>query len=335
MRRNILLMAIQLLILLLANCTLPATSSMPQPGLTIFEPVDGAVYQVNDMVQVRSQITSEDGAGQIDLIVNGELVRSDKPSPAINEGSLLQPWQPLQAGTYTLQIQLMSVSGAKMNSQSVTVQVKDSNETPAPSPITPVASLMPPSISMPVSTITFTPTSSAPMATAFQDANCRFGPGQAYNIIDALLNGESASIVGRNAETTWWVIQTKSGGTCWIWDGTVTLSGDTAGVPIMTAPPTPTFTPMPVPGPSQVGPSGQLTCRSTVFLEWSPVNHPNGISRYEWRVTGPGGIQSGSETNTQVEFFVSCGASYNWQVRAIDGNGNAGPYSTEMNFQIQ
>ncbi|MBM3179592.1 MAG: hypothetical protein FJZ86_04485 [Chloroflexi bacterium] len=363
-----------LLTALLAGCTLP--SSAEGSSLILSEPVDGATYQVGDMVQARSQIVSSDGAAQVDLLVNGEIVRSDSPSPVVHQGNLLQPWKPEQAGTYTLQTQMTTTSGAKVQSQSVTIQVGGVTEplappttvtvppiattpptstftptptftatftsTPAPPTtvtVPPIATTPPTSTFTPTPTFTatFTSTPAPPTVTAFQDANCRFGPGSAYNITGSLLNGESAPIVGRNAETTWWVIQTKSGATCWIWDGTVSVSGDTSRVPVIAPPPTPTFTPevTPLSAPAPIAPSGELTCRSSVFLEWSAVSHPNGIDHYEWQVTGPGGTQSGSANNTKVEFFVSCSSSYTWQVRAVDGDGNAGPYSDAMSFQIK
>lgn len=329
------LLLASLLTALLAGCTLP--SSAEGASLNLSEPVNGAVYQFGDMVQARSQIVSSDGAAQVDLLVNGAVVRSDSPSPVVHQGNLLQPWKPEQAGTYTLQTQMTTISGAKVQSQSVTIQVGVSavptTELP-PGTIT-VTVTIPASTITPLPTLTFTP--APPMATAFQDANCRFGPGSGYNITGSLLNGESAPIVGRNAETTWWVIQTKSGATCWIWDGTVTVSGDTSQVPVIAPPPTPTFTPeaAPLSAPAPIAPSGELTCRSSVFLEWSAVSHPNGIDHYEWQVTGPGGTQSSDTGDTKVEFFVSCSSSYSWQVRAVDGKGNAGPYSNALSFQIK
>lgn len=338
MDRKTLFVMTFLLAFILPNCSLPQAALPESTGtsLTLMEPVDGAVYQAGDMLQVRSQMTSADGVTQIDLLINGVVARTDKPSPGIKDGSLMQPWQAVQPpGSYTIQTQLTTTSGARASSQIVTIQVGAAEVTPVPQQATlPVSTQPLPSFTL-IPTITFTPTASSPVATAFQDANCRFGPGQVYNITGALLNGESAPIVGRNAETTWWVIELRSGANCWVWDGTVTVSGDTSGVPVVAAPPTPTFTPVPVAAPALVGPSGELTCRSSVFLEWNPVSPPNGISRYEWQVSGPGGTQSGSDTRTRVEFFVSCGASYTWQVRAVDGGGVAGPYSSSMSFQIK
>jgi hypothetical protein len=36
--------------------------------------------------------------------------------------------------------------------------------------------------------------------------------------------------------------------------------------------------------------------------------------------------------NTSVEVFLSCGADYEWSVRAVDASGQAGPYSDPLSF---
>ncbi len=333
---------ILLLTVFLAGCA--PSSSAGGSSLTLSEPASGAVYQLGNLVQARSQIISSDGAKQVDLLVNGVTVRTDTPSPVVRQGNLLQPWMPPQAGTYTIQTHMTTTSGAQIQSEIVTIQVGGVSEPltqPTAVTVPPIATTPPTFTMIPTLTITLTPTftsmPSPPMVTAFQDANCRFGPGNVYDVVGALLNGNSAPIVGRNVETTWWMVTTNQGATCWVWDGTVSISGDTSQVPVIAPPPTPTFTPIitPISQPAPLSPSGELTCRSSVFLEWIPVSHPNGINHYEWQVTGPGGNQNGNTSSVKVEFFVHCASSYSWQVRAVDGKGNTGPYSNAVSFQIK
>jgi uncharacterized protein YraI len=89
-----------------------------------------------------------------------------------------------------------------------------------------------------VPTITRTPYSSQVRVTVWVDTNCRSGPGVAYTYLGALLTGESAEVVGRNADWTYWVIRNpdQPGGTCWLWGQYATLSGDTNGVPVYATP---------------------------------------------------------------------------------------------------
>jgi hypothetical protein len=89
-----------------------------------------------------------------------------------------------------------------------------------------------------------TPTPSLPRATplaeAVQTANCRFGPGTIYDVVGCQLEGQSAPIVGRNAEDTWWAITIpERRQPCWVSGGTLQASGDLGPAQILAAPPTP------------------------------------------------------------------------------------------------
>ncbi len=105
---------------------------------------------------------------------------------------------------------------------------------------------------MPTPTPTLTPTATATIGPASgvaqQNANCRTGPSTVYRNIATLLQGESALLEGRNAESTWWWIPTPGGsGHCWVWGGSLTITGATDGLPFIAAPPTDT----PIPGDSE------------------------------------------------------------------------------------
>jgi hypothetical protein len=99
---------------------------------------------------------------------------------------------------------------------------------------------------MPTPTPTPTPTTCIPMATAFQNATCRFGPDQMYVELGYLLQGESAVVEGRDAAMTWWwIVNPDAAGHCWVWSGLVDVTCDPRGLPVIAAPPTPTPTDLP------------------------------------------------------------------------------------------
>lgn len=96
--------------------------------------------------------------------------------------------------------------------------------------------------------VTFTPTLVGPIVIALKNANCRYGPGTAYDIADTLFAGKTAPLVGRNELNTWWQIQGPTfGSLCWVSQVTVQVNGSTDGVPVRVAPPPPTLTPEPRP----------------------------------------------------------------------------------------
>lgn len=98
-------------------------------------------------------------------------------------------------------------------------------------------------------THTATATLAAPVAQVDQDANCRSGPGTVYPVIGFAGAGEKLPIVGRSRDRAWWVV-VLGGKECWISEAVVTVSGDLGGVPVRTAPATPTRTPTATPSPT-------------------------------------------------------------------------------------
>lgn len=342
--RSFLMISLGLMVFLTGCEFAPRQSDVgPSASLKMVEPTDGSQFKVGDLVQVRSQVNSPDGAISFDLLVNGQVYRSDQPTQPLTNGTMLQPWQPNQPGSYALQVQ-MNMTGSLLTSKVIMVEVTDEDIGDVelePTTVTPIPQItISPSIEptiTPTNTETPTITLGPPMATANQTANCRYGPGEFYDLISHLGLNQSSLIVGRNQTSSWWVIERVDGifGTCWIWDGIVTISGDISNVPVVEPPPTPTSTPFPVAAPVLLAPSGSLKCTSTVFLEWEPVSHPNGIDYYEWSVSGSSGTETGQTTDTKVEFFLpTCESSYSWKVRAVDGKGTISPFSKEMTFTI-
>jgi hypothetical protein len=82
----------------------------------------------------------------------------------------------------------------------------------------------PPSLT-PSETATFTP--SVVTLGVSGNTNCRTGPGMVYDLLDALLVGQTAEVVGRDAAGENWVIKPPSNParTCWLWGRYATVSG--------------------------------------------------------------------------------------------------------------
>lgn len=98
------------------------------------------------------------------------------------------------------------------------------------------------------STPGFTSTPSVPQVSVSTNTNCRTGPSTQYDLIDGLFVGQTATVVGKNTATGYWVIQRLNGsGTCWLWGQFATASGNTAALPEYPVPPTPTPTKTPTP----------------------------------------------------------------------------------------
>jgi len=98
-----------------------------------------------------------------------------------------------------------------------------------------------------------TPAPSGPDVAAIRvsvNTNCRLGPGKAYEIAGTLLVGETAEVLGRDANGEYWYIPNPDPGEpfCWVWGEYATLSGPYLVVPVFTPIPTPTTSGTPGPG---------------------------------------------------------------------------------------
>ena len=108
-------------------------------------------------------------------------------------------------------------------------------------------------------------------ATLIQNANCRFGPGTAYESDDVLLKGQIVPIEGRNADSSWWWVLRGPNKHCWVSSITVNVSGNVSAVPLIAAPPLPamaTETPEPAeatetPEPAVPEPPEPTVCATT------------------------------------------------------------------------
>jgi len=115
-------------------------------------------------------------------------------------------------------------------------------------------------------TVTLTPTLGAPIVSVSVDTNCRFGPGNVYEYEGALLVGEEAPVVGKLADESYWYIENPDAPPpqCWIWGMYAALTGDQSGIPILTPPPTPTATPVPIAFHTEF--AGAISCGAYAFF---------------------------------------------------------------------
>ena len=119
-------------------------------------------------------------------------------------------------------------------------------------------------------TPSFTLTPELPLISISVQTNCRSGPGTVYDVLGIMNVGETAQVVGRNAVTDNWIIRLPSNPavTCWLWGKYATVLGNTAELPNIDPPPTPT----PRASPTQP-PDFQLTYDSAPYcaswVEWN------------------------------------------------------------------
>ncbi|MEW6400387.1 MAG: hypothetical protein AB1649_01235 [Chloroflexota bacterium] len=126
----------------------------------------------------------------------------------------------------------------------------------------------------PTSTLTptplFTATPLVPLISVSVPTNCRHGPGRIYDYRGALLVGETAEVVARDATGNYWYVRNpdSAGNYCWLWGKYATISGNVSVLPIYTPPPTPTATFTPTPSPNFNSSYSSLdTCNNNWWIE--------------------------------------------------------------------
>ena len=101
--------------------------------------------------------------------------------------------------------------------------------TPSPLTIVPSATMVeftPTVTNAPFKVPTNTP--SYPMIHSTINTNCRNGPSSDYDVVGYLMIGDKVGVLGRNANSTWWVIQNPDNLSkiCWVWNQTTIVEGN-------------------------------------------------------------------------------------------------------------
>jgi len=274
-----------LLLAAAASCTLPVEQEAPstQGAIEIVYPEDGAQLYEGEIVDIQSVLIEPGGLSSVSLLVNDEETRNDDFSGSMVDGKLYQPWIPPGPGTYVLKIKIHG--GSNVESSPITVYVGDkpvdevveSEDAPHPGKDTPTKTLTATITLTP--TITMTTTPDIPTATGLQNANCRKGPGQAYTILDAVREGETTPIVGRNAAGTWLVVEMIRGsGTCYVFGNLVETTGNLNDLTIFNDPPTP----VPTKTNTDVPPSSPYTACHDYPDIGTCNSDPNGFGGCSW-----------------------------------------------------
>jgi len=115
----------------------------------------------------------------------------------------------------------------------------------SPAGVTPTAAAASPtapaSATSPVVAPTALSTSTIPLAAPNgQPLNCRSGPGINWSVVVVLNPGQTAEIVGKIPDASWWYVKNPflQGNFCWIAAAYTSTSGDLSGIPVAAIPPT-------------------------------------------------------------------------------------------------
>ena len=301
-------------------------------------PVDGLAYPDVQPVKIEGHAAGAEGIAKIELFVDGDLWQTIEDPPMDEElASFEAEFLPPGPGAYT--IHAVAYGGGGSASEYDETHITLGMDTPTPVPtLTPVISLTP--------TVTDTPTPppEPEASVAFwadpetiDAGGCTDLKWQAENVKSVVFGGVEQDFEG-SYRSCLCKSETYTLTVTYLDDSVEKLKANinVVGTCADTTPP-------PVPNQTTPGNGSSLSCRSYLNLGWSPVSDDSGIAEYQVKAQRHGGDNnwqnvSGSVFSgiggTSYNMYVECGWYYRWQVRAVDGEGNVGNWSSWWNFVI-
>jgi hypothetical protein len=299
-------------------------------------PIDGLSYPDVQPVNVEGHATGREGIVRVELFVDGDLWTTIDDPPANDElASFQAEWLPPGPGSYTIHAVAYGPDGApsKYDETHITLGM----ETP-----TPVVEALPIISITPTLTETPTPLPEPETDIAFWadpetiDAGmCTDIRWQAENVKSLVFGGVEQEMEGvfraclcTNETYTLTVTHLDDS------EEKLKVNVNVVGTCVDTKNP---------PAPKQTGPGNgaSLSCRSFQDLSWNAVSDESGISQYQVSAQRHSGDNNWTNVSgstftgiggTSYNMSVECGWYYRWQVRAVDGAGNIGPWSGWWTF---
>ena len=131
--------AIVLLVLATMACG-PLGGGEAGPSVTITAPPSGTTVQVGDEVEIVSTAAADKGVARVELLINGQVVRTDTP-PEGNPTTftISQPWTPVAAGEVTVSVVVYDTEGQASEPAAITLRVEAAVAEITPTPVEDVA----------------------------------------------------------------------------------------------------------------------------------------------------------------------------------------------------
>lgn len=270
-------------------CTLTNTSENTSgdtvlsgaPVVQIISPLPNATFLAGVAVNVQATVSNAgSNIDRVEIAVDGAIVATfpaPNPSGAVSFSIPTLPWPFTAVGEHSISVTAFRPDGTTSTPVTVKINViaqvdsQNNQTTPSVTPDTsaqsqptqstqlqptaqPTAQTQPvvPPTERPTDPPTAQPTPSKPIARVNAGVNVRSGPSTAFNPpIGSLAANAEVEVLGINPAGDWYKIRYYNA-EGWVYGPNVTISGNTAGIPVDAGPPLPQPTavpPTPVPPP--------------------------------------------------------------------------------------
>jgi len=127
--------ALALVFLLLATLACGPGPQAAGPSVTITAPASGTSVSLGEEVQIVSTAAADKGVARVELLVNGQVVRTDTP-PQGNPTtfSISQPWTPVAAGEVTVSVVVYDTEGNASEPATIILRVEAAAAEVTPTP---------------------------------------------------------------------------------------------------------------------------------------------------------------------------------------------------------
>lgn len=259
-----------------------AASGKSRPALVFLAPDNSSTVAEGATIQLAVSVRDPGGAGvaRVDFKLDSDLLIGSQNAPNAAgqpEFTAFQVWvAPAATQSHLITASAFRADNSPIGEANLTINIASLTVAPQ-SPATPLVSgpastaaatalVTAPVTIVPTITPSNTPAQVVPSPAATTSANVpqvkvtnaflniRSGPGTNYQFIGALKQGDLVTIIGRNADRSWWVIQGDQV-RGWIINNPsfIQVTGDTSNIPLAAAPPSPIPTqPQPTPLPPLV-----------------------------------------------------------------------------------
>jgi len=223
---------------------------------------------------------------------------------------------------WTLSLLVLILTGLACNWSDVAPPAAPVIE-PSPLPTFAISTLTPVPTETPLPTATFTPDVPLAQPRAL-GANCRYGPGEAWEVSSSIPPGTTATVKGKNVDFSWWYVSDplNPDDSCWVASSVVETAGNLNFLPII-EPPVPSVTEVSIESVVDFAACG--TQNPVAFNASMHVNGPATVT-YHWEVSGDAQettadetfkfSQSGTQQVTTNTFSADCG-EYTLTLRVI------------------
>jgi hypothetical protein len=188
------------------------------PNVVIESPATGSQAVVNQRLVVKVRATDSVGVSRIIMSESGRTVTIQSPESPVTDFEVLLPYNPSNVGAVTLEVTAYRRNGVASSPASITLEIVRT-EAELISPIDP--------------TLGVAAGAACSAQVKVSNLNIRTGPGRQHQSLGKLDVGEQLSIIGRNADFSWYQVKRTNGMSGWVSADYLLTNGDCSKAPFV------------------------------------------------------------------------------------------------------